>query len=405
MLRSKSIAATGRPDFILSEKKLPKPLLANAITAFRHAPEWAGLLAFDAFHARTMLRGRAPWMENEIDKSWTGAHDVLAADWLQHQGICVSPDVAGQAVEAVAGETRFHPVLDYLGRCKWDGENRLENWGIKHLGAADNGYTRAVSAKWMIGAVARVSEPGCKNDCAIILEGPQGLGKSTALKALSQPWFTDEIADLGTKDAALQLAGVWILELAELDSMARGDVSKIKGFMSRTTDRFRPPYARRVVEQPRQCVFAGTVNHNEYLRDETGGRRFWPLSCTQIDVDGLALVRDQLWAEARDRYLASEAWWLEGIAINKAANDEQRGRYQSDAWEQRVEQYIINRRSVSVSEVLENALNLAAVDWTQINQNRVARCLRALGWERHQQRDADERRQWRYFPPLLSPDA
>ena len=186
-------------ELILSEKKLPKPLLANAITAFRHSPEWAGLLAFDAFHARTMLRGTARSMENEIDEPWTSAHDVLAADWLQHQGICVSPDIAGQAVEAVAGETRFHPVLDYLGRCKWDGENRLENWGIKHLGAADNGYTRAVSAKWMIGAVARVSEPGCKNDCAIILEGAQGLGKSTALKALSQPWFTDEIADLGTK--------------------------------------------------------------------------------------------------------------------------------------------------------------------------------------------------------------
>jgi predicted P-loop ATPase len=299
-------------QLILSEKKNPKPLLANAITAFRHAPEWASALAFDMFHQRTMLRAKAPWMTDDTDEAWASAHDILAADWLQHQGICVSPDVAGQAIEVVARETRYHPVLDYLDRCRWDGEPRIDQWAVKFLNAPDNPYTRAVSAKWMIGAVARVTEPGCKNDCALILEGDQGIRKSTALKALAHPWFTDEIADLGTKDAALQLAGVWVLEIAELDSMARGDVSKIKSFMSRTTDRFRPPYGRRVVEQPRQCVFAGTVNGNEYLRDETGGRRFWPISCARIDVDGLTDVRDQLWAEARDRYRADETWWLEG---------------------------------------------------------------------------------------------
>jgi predicted P-loop ATPase len=386
-----------RASLILSEKGSPKALLANAITAFREAPEWASFLAFDAFHQHTILRGKAPWMADPVDELWTGGHDVLAANWLQHEGISVSPDIAGQAVEAVARERRFHPVLDYLARCRWDGVSRLDEWAMRYLGAADSSYVRAVSAAWMIGAVVRVTEPGCKADCALILEGKQGLGKSSALKALAHPWFTDEVADLGTKDAAMQLAGVWVLELAELDSMARGDVSRIKSFMSRTTDRYRPPYARRVVEQPRQCVFAGTVNHNEYLRDETGGRRFWPVACTKVDLDGLAAARDQLWAEARDRYQAGESWWLEGGALNDAASIEQRDRYQADAWEAPVSRHIALKTSVSVGEVLAEALERRVGEWTQVDMNRVARCLRSLGWEKHRARDGQQR-EWRYYP-------
>jgi predicted P-loop ATPase len=131
----------------------------------------------------------------------------------------------------------------------------------------------------LISAVARVYEQGVKVDCALIPEGEQGLMKSTALKALSEPWFTDEIADLGSKDAAMQTRGVWVIEIAELDSMSRAEVSKIKSFISRVTDRFRPPYGKRLIESPRQCVFAASVNHSTYLRDETGGRHFWPVTC------------------------------------------------------------------------------------------------------------------------------
>jgi predicted P-loop ATPase len=167
--------------------------------------------------------------------------------------------------------------------------------------------------------------------------------------------------------------------------------------MSRTTDRYRPPYARRVVEQPRQCVFAGTVNHNEYLRDETGGRRFWPVACTKVDLDGLAAARDQLWAEARDRYQAGESWWLEGGALNDAASIEQRDRYQADAWEAPVSRHIALKTSVSVGEVLAEALERRVGEWTQVDMNRVARCLRSLGWEKHRARDGQQR-EWRYYP-------
>jgi predicted P-loop ATPase len=393
-----------RSLLIVDGKRMPRPLLANAITALRNAPEWQGLLWFDAFAQRTMLRGAAPWMTDRSgrEQEWSNALDIRAADWLQHAGILVSPEVAGQAVEIIADEHRFHPVLEYLARCQWDGESRLDRWACEFLGAPSTEYVSAAGARWMIAAVARVYEPGCKADHAIILEGRQGLLKSTALKTLAAPWFADEIADLGTKDSALQVAGAWVLEFAELDSISRGEVGRIKAFMSRSVDRFRPPYGRRVVEVPRQCVFAGTVNASEYLRDETGGRRFWPLECTKVDIDGLAAARDQLWGEARVRYLAGEAWWLDSEILSTAAAEVQRGRYQADAWEGPIREFVAARRDVIVGDVLKDALHISVDKWGQGDANRVARCLKALGWERFQCR-YDGKREWRYRPSPLSP--
>ncbi len=232
----------------------------------------------------------------------------------------------------------------------------------------------------------------------LILEGRQGLGKSTALKTLAQPWFSDEIATLGAKDAAMQVAGVWVVELAELDSMSRGDVGKVKAFVSRTTDRFRPPYGQRVIQQPRQSVFAGSVNHTDYLRDETGARRFWPLGCTNIDLTALAQDRDLLWAEAVRRYQRGACWWLDTAELSTQAEHEQRGRYQADAWQATVENYVRDKVSVALTEVLDLALRLPLQRWSQREQNRVARCLKAAGWVRRQVR-TEGAREWRYFRP------
>jgi putative DNA primase/helicase len=332
----------------------------------------------------------------EPDAPWSDRFDALTACWLQEHRIEVGDVIAGRAVATVALDAVFHPVLDYLSRCKWDGRARIDTWTTTYLGAPDNHYTRAIGARWLIAAIARVGQPGCKADCALILEGPQGIQKSTALRILAAPWFTDDIADLGTKDAALQLAGVWVIELAELDSISRGDVSRIKTFMSRTTDRFRPPYGHHVIEQPRQCVFAGTANHNEYLRDDTGGRRFWPLTCSVILVDQLAADRDQLWAEAMHRYRNGEKWWLDSRQITRDAEDEQAARYQSDAWMTIITEFCAGVETVSIDEILKGALFLPIDKWGQREQNRVASCLRAAGWERYQQRQGPQKRPWRY---------
>src|SRR5512132_1741296 len=161
---------------------------------------------------------------------------------------------------------------------------------------------------------------GAKADCCLILEGPQGIRKSTALRTIAGEYFTDELADLGSKDAAMQTRGVWIIELSEFDNLSHAEVARIKAFMSRTTDRFRPPYGMRLVESQRQCVFAGTVNHGTYLRDETGGRRFWPIRCGRIDVEALARDRDQLWAEARLKFDGGTLWWLDSDELIRMAS-------------------------------------------------------------------------------------
>jgi predicted P-loop ATPase len=263
------------------------------------------------------------------------------------------------------------------------------------LGVDPTEYVRAAGSKWLIGAVARVFKPGCKCDCCLILEGPQGTLKSTALRTLGEPWFTDDMPELGTKDASLQTRGVWIVELSELDSMGRADVNKIKAFMSRATDRFRPPFGRRPIEAPRECIFAGTVNHSSYLRDETGGRRFWPVKCGLVKIDELRRDRDQLWAEARDLFRAGSNWWLDEKRIIEAAAEQQEERYEGDPWDGLIASYVDGKENVTIEGILSAALEKERGQWTQTDKNRISRSLKMLGWERYQHRQGSNR-EWRY---------
>ena len=258
---------------ITTEAGDPKALLANAIAAIRNAPEWQGVLKYNEFALRVHAVEDPPFGKLASDV-WTDQQDRLTAEWLQHKQILVGLETAGQAVQTVAMEHSFHPVRDYLDFLVWDGHPRLNKWLTDCLATEDTHYTSQVGAKWMISAVARIYNPGCKADCALVLEGEQGIRKSTALMVLGRPWFTDNISDLqNAKEVAQELAGAWIIEMAEMDSIKGSENSRIKAFMSRSADRYRPPYGRRVIDQPRQCIFAGTVNSAEYLKDQTGARR------------------------------------------------------------------------------------------------------------------------------------
>ena len=391
-----------RDALLLNLNGTVKPALANAITALRCAPEWTGVLAYNEFAHFTLVQSPPPWTKTDAfsPTPWSPNDDVLATEWLHHQGIFISSDITGQAVEAVAREHPFHPVRDYLSGLSWDGEPRLRSWLADHLGVDPSSYASAVGSRWMISAVARVFAPGCKADCCLILEGIQGIKKSTTLRALADPWFTDEIAEIGSKDAAIQTHGVWLIEIAELESMSRGDVGKIKAFMSRATDRFRPPYGKRSIESPRQCVFAGSVNHSTYLRDETGGRRFWPVACRApvIDVDALKEARDQLWAEAVALYYDGKPWWLDSVALNQAAEDQQADRYEGDPWDELILRWAETRESVSISEILTGCLEKKKDMWTQADKVRIARALRTAGWSRFYTGPRSAR-EWRYRNP------
>ncbi len=370
------------------------PVLANAITALRHSPEWQGVLAFNEFLLTPMAIKPTPWGAVS-NATWSDHEDRLTAEWLQRKGILVDVGTAAQAAQTVSKDRSFHPVRKYLESIAWDGINRLDTWLTTYLGVEDSNYARAVGARWLISAVARIYRPGVKADCCLILEGPQGSKKSTALKTLAGPYFTDELADLGTKDSVLQTQGVWIIELSELDSLSRAEVGRIKAFMSRTTDRFRPPYGKRLIESPRQCVFAGSVNHSSYLRDDSGGRRFWPVACGRIDIDRFARDRDQLWAEAKARFERGCVWWLETTELVGMASLEQADRYEGDPWEEVIAHWAEDRRSASIGEVLSRCLDKPQALWTQVDKNRVARCFRALGWERYRERQGT-RLEWRY---------
>lgn len=403
-------------QYLLRNDKLqPKPLLANVIIALRLSPEWNGVLRLNEF-SLDILASRAFPGRPDVPKggmAWTDTCDVLLTNWMQHRGIAASVEVANKAVQAVAEDRKFHPVREYLAGLTWDGTERIEHWLVDHGGVEDTPYARAVGSRWLISAVARVMRPGCKADCCLILESAhQGAFKSTAIKVLGDPWTTDDMPELGGKEPAINTAGVWLVELAELDSMRRVEQGRVKAFMGRSTDRYRPPYGKRAIDVPRQCIFAGTVNHSQYLPDETGGRRFWPVKVpAEINIEGLEAAKDQLWAEACAKYKQGARWWLDDVQLKRAAEVEQRARYEADPWEPRIADWLNKepRRVVSghkettVEYLLESCISKQVKDWTQQDKNRVARVLRSLNWERYQARE-DGRRVWKYRPMTDQPE-
>ena len=334
-----------RVNLILTPTKTPRPILANALIALREAPEWQGALAYDEFALVTKLMRAPPWFEPRghswTPQQWTDRDDVLTANWLQHHDISVNERVAATAVEAVAKDAAFHPIKDYLNGLKWDGCKRIADFASNYLGAEAKPYHQAVSRCLFIAGVARIMWPGCKADYVPILEGVQDKGKSTAIELLFSPWFSDDLAELGSKDAAMQVRVAWGIEISELASMARGEIDRIKAFVTRKVDRFRPSYGRRVIEVPRQSMFIGSTNADSYLKDETGGRRFWPVRCDgKIRLDDIKRDRDQLWAEAVTLYNSGAPWWFADGDTILAAREEQADRYVEDPWHQSIARFV-----------------------------------------------------------------
>lgn len=382
---------------------------ANVDMALRYAPELAGRLRFDAFRTAAQCR-QMPWDARPEWRDWTDDDDVKLAVWVQRCDINFPSHRCVGVVEGVAHQLEHHPIRDYLSNLKWDGEQRVEHWLNVYLGASypsdepgRQKYLRAIGAKWLISAIARIYRPGCKADCALVIEGPQGIGKSSALAALmpSIEWFADEIADLGSKDGAQDVRGKWLIELGELSAVKRGDTERVKAFMSRGIDHYRPSYGRRSVDIPRQCVFAGTTNNDNYLRDETGNRRFWPVKAEIIDRKRLALDRDQLWAEALHLYRAGADWWLTRDE-DRIAVVEQAARVQEDPWDDPVAQWLSRTTltKVTVTDILRDVLSKEPKDWTQADQNRVARSLKMAGWKRARAR-VGGRLEWGYVRPQV----
>lgn len=288
-------------------------------------------------------------------------------------------------MDAEARRNSYDPLLQYLNGLKWDNKERLSTWLTEYIGADDTPYVREVGRKFLIGAVARAMKPGCKMDSMLVLEGPQGVGKSTAIRYLfGERFFTDNLPDFHSKDAFQQLQGAWCIEVAELSAMTKADVKDVKQFLSRVEDKFRPPYGRAPIISPRRTVFAGSVNPEMgggYLRDPTGARRFWPVACGKVNLTSLLRDRDQIWAEACLCYAAGEKWFIEDMNIEQLATAEQDARRELHPWEEPIREFLLSKDTCTIHEILSDCLKVPVDKQNPATSRTVGAALRALGWE------------------------
>lgn len=308
--------------------------------------------------ANTEIYGcKAPWLSNPGDEI-RDLDVVRIKEWLTNNySFEPSNDRVIEAIAAIADRNRFHPVRDYLDKLEWDGKPRLDTWLKRYMNAkAEEPYLSAISRKILVAMVKRVYQPGAKFDQVLILQGDQGRGKSRALNALaSDEWFSDAHINVADKDAVMTMQSMWLIEMGELSGMRKADAELLKEFISRRTDRIRVPYGKKTENFPRQCVFIGTTNQKEYLKDATGNRRYWPVTVGSCKVDLLRRDRNQLFAEAKVAYGLDEPLYLEDDEMVKGAEVEQGSRMEKDEWEELIQNWIegtsINGDEMIVSTV------------------------------------------------------
>lgn len=383
------------PKLDLGKTGKPKATLHNVVTVLTEHADWAGLYQLDEFGNVVRLTRPPPYGGEARDLADGDAAELAA--WVGDPttvGMPVGTGLALEAIGVVAWRARVHPVRQYLESLAWDGEERLLHLLPDRFGTYTTPYTQRIGMCWLVSAVARVLEPGCKVDFMLVLEGAQGMGKSSAIRTLfGPPWYAEMTEPPGAKDFYQVLAGRWVVEIAEMQSFARAEVAKVKQAITTQDDVYRPSYGRVARRFPRQTVFVGSTNEDDYLRDHTGGRRFLPVRCTEVDVAGLQGLRDQLWAEALTLYRRGFAYWQ----LPAEATEEQEARYQEDAWTDPIREWLAGRgppssypgdqplgplAQTTITEVMARALDLELGKHSRQDQMRVGICLRRLGWSR-----------------------
>jgi len=368
----------------------------NMRLVFEHDPVMQGLVRYDEFAMQRVLTRPVPGDERVVasddavyPRHWRDEDTVAMQQYVQRSYVSkIGRDKVDGALAAwVRSRWAFHPVREYLRKLGWDGRPRLGDWLASYMGAqgAPPEYLSAVGSKWIISAVARILDPGCQADYMLVIEGAQGRRKSTALRVLAgADYFSDSMPhDLESKDAADHLRGKWIVELNELEQFRKSEIETVKAFITRRVERFRPAYGRNEIAYPRQCVFAGTTNSDHYLVDDTGNRRFWPVTCDRIEIRRLKRDRDQLWAEAVVRYEKGERWYLDEEVEGLAAKQTEKRKVR-DPWHDEIVTLLSrgelrNKNELRPGHVL-TALGVPTEKFTAQQAVRVGRILRVLGW-------------------------
>lgn len=320
---------------------MPLPTAGNVELFLTHGP-WRGVLAYDAFGNTEVIKRPLPWREQERPgrsyEPWLAADDKRLQHWFaKTHGINSAKTIQNAFTEVVHRNT-FHPIKAYVESATWDGVERAERLFPVYLGAADTHYVRQATRKMLLAAVTRLYRPGCKFDQMLVLVGPQGAGKSSLLAKLGREWFSDSLRTFENKEAGEHLQNGWIFEIGELSAMKKTEVEEVKAFLSKTEDRYRVAYDRQVSEFPRKCVFFGTTNTKDFLRDTTGNRRFWPVEVVpeRAELSHWEHLTDyeisQIWAEVLSWFKAGETLELDQEA-RKEAERQQAGHMETDSRE------------------------------------------------------------------------
>lgn len=361
---------------------LPRTILQNIVTVLQE-PVWQGVFGLNQLTGTPMVRRPMPGAGYDIlPRELRDADDAEVCCWLQtNRHLFVSVAMTHEGINLAAQSNAYHPVQEYLRKLEWDRVPRLDTWLSTYAAAEDSVYTREVARCTLIAAVARAFRPGCQVDTVTILKGAQGMRKSSTWRVLAEPWFSDSLGSLQTNAAAESLRGVWILEIGELSALGRSDQEVIKRFISATQDHYRPSYGRRALNFPRQNIFVGSTNRDDFLKDETGNRRYWTIETHGMcDTDALANDRDQLWAEAMWRYLSDEPWYMT-FSQELDAMKRQEAYVEQDSWGEAIEAWVLGKHDVTIAEVLSEALKIDLGKHDLALQRRVGKILRLLGWK------------------------
>ena len=392
---NKTVAAS--PELTLKKNGEPHPNLHNILMVLAQDDNWRDVFAFDEFADRKKIIATPPY--EKATKRGEFPRDLRDEDysqtqaWLNKNGFpTVGKDPVTSAVNLLCREAVISPVRHYLESLSFDPDSNqfsAKTWmqdylGVKPATASEVEYIQEVALKSLVQAVARALDPGCKADCVPILEGQQGAGKSKAIRVLfGAEWFGDALPSMGHKDASDYVKNKWAIELAEMVFLTKANIEQIKAFISRQEERYRPAYGREEITYARRCVFWGTTNRDDYLKDETGNRRFWPIKTGEVDIEGLNAARDRLWAEAVYHYRQGMEWWLDP-AMQVFAEVQNSRRFERDVWEQDVLQWVNdqNIQETTLRDALNGALLKTADKTTQADQRRMRTVLKLVGFEK-----------------------
>lgn len=368
---------------------IPHCNVSNAALILAGHPRILGNLWYDEFHQKVFST-----LFSETKEAWAEFHDTRLTIWMQ-QTMRLPKMTTNIVREAVVQYAMLNPrnePREWLESLTWDGTERLAHLFSDGFGATFDEYTAAVSRCFVVGMVARIFMPGCKLDYAPVLEGSQGVGKSSGLAVLGGPFFAESHESITSKDFFQSLQGKMLLEMSEMHAFSRADILRIKGVISCPVDRYRESYGRYTKDHPRTCAFAGTTNLDDWNEDETGARRFWPIRCGKVNHYWLSTLRDQLFAEAvaifrrapisatPDERIAAKADWWNVPEVQ--AKVEQEKRRAVDEWEKPIAAYCAGRNEVTISEILEHVLGFKLAEIGKKEQLRVAKCLKLAFFER-----------------------